>query len=44
VRYETLDEAKGAKKYLSDSFIDDATSGGLRVGGEKVGIKGYLDG
>jgi len=43
VRYETLDEAQGAERYISNSFIDGAIIGDLRVGGEKVGIKGYLD-
>jgi len=43
VRFEMFEQAQEAKKQLSDTFIDGAISGDLRVGNEKVGIKGYLD-
>jgi len=43
VRFETFGEAQTAKKRLSDTFIDGAIADDLRVGREKVGIKGYLD-
>ncbi|MEX0749110.1 MAG: T3SS effector HopA1 family protein [Candidatus Saccharimonadales bacterium] len=43
VRYETFEQAQEAKKHLSDTFIDGAIGGDLRLGNEKVGIKGYLD-
>lgn len=43
IRYESFNQAQEAEKKLSDPFIDGALSRNLRVGGEKVNIKEYLD-
>lgn len=43
IKHETFESAAGARKQLSDEFIDGCIGGSLAVGDETVGIKGYLD-
>ncbi len=43
IRFETFEDAQKTEKQLSPAFIDGCLTDSLYVGGEKVGIKGYLD-
>lgn len=43
VRFNTFEEAQTAEKNFSDSFIEGAVDNQLKVGDERVDIKGYLD-
>lgn len=40
---DTFEGAQAVEKQLSDKFVKGALEGKLQVGGETVGIKGYLD-
>jgi hypothetical protein len=43
IRFSTFEAARGAEKVFSDTFIDGCTDGELKVGNERVNLKGYLD-